>query len=243
MVGSRGPSSYGKQVTALLARELAEQGVVIISGLALGVDALAHQAALDASGLTIAVLPTPVDNIYPRANHHLGERIVNNGGGLVSEYETAGPTYKQHFIARNRLVAGLSQAVLITEATEKSGSLHTARFAHKQGKPVLIVPGPITSKLSAGTNGLLKSGAQPVTCSEDVLHALGLTPHSTGLRQVRGRNPTEQQILDILLTGVTDAEDLLVKSGFSTSEFNQVLAMLEISGMIRPLGANHWSVR
>ncbi len=243
IVGSRGPTAYGKQVTAQLARELAEQGIVIISGLALGIDAVAHQATLEIGGLAIAVLPGQVDKIYPRTNRRLGEEILAKGGALVSEYAEGEISFKQNFIARNRLVAGLAQAILIPEAAEKSGSLHTARFAVEQGKDVLVVPGNINSKLSVGTNNLLKSGATPTTNYQDVLHALGLTGHKTPAREVRGRNTHEQTVLDLMLTGVIDGDELLRKSQLSTSEFNQVLTMLEISGKVRPLGANQWSLR
>ncbi|HET7059822.1 MAG TPA: DNA-processing protein DprA [Candidatus Saccharimonadales bacterium] len=243
IVGSRGPTAYGTQVTAQLAGELAEEGVVIVSGLALGIDALAHQAALEVDGLAIAVLPGPVDKIYPRTNQRLGEEILAKGGALVSEYDSGEISYKQNFIARNRLVAGLAQAVVIPEAAEKSGSLHTARFAMEQGKDVLVVPGNITSPTSVGTNNLLKSGASPVTSYLDVLHALKLTGADAPVRQVRGRNANEQNILDLMLTGVSDGEELLTKSRLSTSHFNQALTMLEIGGKIRPLGANHWSIR
>jgi DNA processing protein len=243
IVGTRNPSSYGKQVTGRLARELAEQGAVVVSGLALGVDTLAHRAALDAGGLTIAVLPGSVDKIYPRTNHRLGEEILAKGGALISEYDSGQPTYPQNFIARNRLVAGLAQAVLITEAGEESGSLHTARFAHKQGRRVLVVPGQITSKLSVGTNELLKSGAAPVTECEDVLRVLGLARHQTPPHQVRGSNDTEQTILNLLLEGINSGDELLIQSQLDTAEFNQALTMLEISGKIHSLGANHWSLR
>jgi DNA processing protein len=243
IVGSRSVTPYGRQVTIQLATKLAEQGIVIISGLALGVDAIAHQAALDAGGLTIAVLPSSVDTIYPASNRSLAERIVSQGGALVSEYGEDEPAFKQNFVARNRLVAGLGQAVLITEAAEKSGSLHTARFALEQGKDVLAVPGNITSPASVGTNNLIKSGAIPVTSYLDVLHALGLEDHQTPAREVRGRNAHEQTVLDLLLRGVNDGDQLLKQSKLSISEFNQVLTMLEIGGKIRSLGANQWSLR
>jgi DNA processing protein len=243
IVGSRGPSAYGKQVTAQLARELAEQGIVIISGLALGIDAIAHQATLEVDGLAIAVLPGPVDKIYPRTNRRLGEDILDKGGALVSEYAEGEISFKQNFIARNRLVAGLAQAVLIPEAAEKSGSLHTARFAVEQGKDVLAVPGNINSKLSVGTNNLIKSGAVPITGYQDVLHTLGLTDHKTPAREIRGRNAHEQTVLDLMLTGIIDGDELLRESQLTTSEFNQMLTMLEIGALIRPLGANQWSLR
>jgi DNA processing protein len=242
IVGSRSVSPYGRQVTEQLARRLAEQGIIVVSGLALGVDAIGHRAALAAGGLAIAVLPGSLDKIHPATNVRLAEEILNTGGVLVSEYDEGAVTYKQNFIARNRLVAGLSQAVLITEAAEKSGSLHTARFALEQGKDVLAVPGNITALTSVGTNNLIKSGAVPVTSYLDVLHALGLEDHATPSREVRGRNAHEQTVLDLLLRGVNDGEQLLKQSNLSISEFNQVLTMLEIGGKIRSLGSNHWSL-
>jgi DNA processing protein len=242
IVGSRKITPYGRQVTARLAKELAEQGVVIISGLAIGVDAVAHQAALETGGPALAVLPSPIEKIVPVTNRPLAKRILEQGGALVSEYEEGEEPFKQNFIARNRLVAGLADAVLITEAGEKSGSLHTARFTLQQGKDVLAVPGNITSQASVGTNNLIKAGAIPVTSYADVLHVLGLTGHQTAVREIRGRNAHEQVILDLLLGGIGDGAQLLERSGLPVSEFSKVLTMLEIGGKIRPLGANHWSL-
>jgi DNA processing protein len=242
IVGSRNLSVYGEQVTRRLAAELAGQGIVIISGLALGVDGLAHRSALEAGGLAIAVLPGPLERIVPATNRRLGQAILAGGGALVSEYAAGEVPFKQNFIARNRLMSGLADAVLITEAGEKSGSLYTARFARDQNKDVLVVPGNITNIGSVGTNNLLKSGAMPVTSYLDVLHALNLTDHRTAAHEVRGRNAHEQTVLDLLLQGVNEGEQLLKRSRLSTSQFNQVLTMLEIGGKVRPLGANHWAL-
>ncbi len=242
IVGSRNITPYGRRVTLELAGKLAEQGIVIISGLALGVDGLAHQAALQAGGLTIAVLPAPLEAIAPSTHQALAQEIVANGGALISEYPEGDFPAKQNFIARNRLVSGLAQALLITEAAEKSGSLHTARFALEQGKDVLAVPGNITSPLSVGTNNLIKSGATPVTSYLDVLHSLGLQDHQMSAKEVRGRNAHEQLVLDLLLRGVTDGEKLLQESDLTVVAFNQVLTMLELGGKIRALGANQWTI-
>jgi DNA processing protein len=242
MVGSRNISPYGKQITEQLAHQLAKQGIVIISGLAMGVDAVAHRAALDAGGLTIAVLPSPLDAVAPTTNRQLAQQIVEQGGALVSEYESGTHPVKQFFIARNRIVAGLADAVLITEAAEKSGSLHTARFALEQGKDVLAVPGNISNVGSVGTNNIIKSGAGLVTTYTDVLHALGLEDHQTAAHDVRGRNAHEQLVLDLLLQGTHDGDQLLERSGLVTAEFNQVITMLEIGGKIRSLGANQWAI-
>jgi DNA processing protein len=243
IVGSRNVSAYGRQVTIDLAGRLAEQGVVVISGLALGVDGIAHRAALEAGGLAIAVLPSPLDAIAPSTNRRLGQEILDKGGALVSEYPSGTHPVKQYFIARNRLVSGLADAVLITEAGEKSGSLYTARFAREQNRDVLAVPGNITNIGSVGTNNLLKSsGAAPVTSYLDVLHALQLEDHQTAAHEVRGRNAHEQTVLDLILQGINEGDQLLKLSRLSTSQFNQVLTMLEIGGKIRPLGANHWAI-
>ncbi|HEY5442387.1 MAG TPA: DNA-protecting protein DprA, partial [Candidatus Saccharimonadales bacterium] len=214
---------------------------VIVSGLALGIDGLAHQAALDAGGLTIAVLPSPLETIVPATHRRLAQTILDQGGALVSEYAAGETPFKQNFIARNRLMAGLGQVLLITEAAEKSGSLHTARFALEQGKTVMAVPGNIGSRGSVGTNHLIKSGATPVTSYIDVLHALGLEPRQATDRAVKGRNAHEQSLLDLLAQGVSDGEELLRRSGLTASAFNQALTMLEISSKVRTLGANHWS--
>lgn len=240
IVGSRKVSTYGREVTARLGRELAELGVVIVSGLAFGVDSIAHQAALDAGGLTIAVLPGPIEKIYPASHRQLAANIVKRGGALVSEYPTGTEPFPANFIARNRIISGLSDTLLVTEAALKSGSLHTAHFALEQGKDVLAVPGNISSPTSVGTNNLLKSGATPVTGLEDILYTLGLELATH--RTIRGSNEHEQAILDLLASSITDGEALLAQSNLEVEIFNQTLTMLEITGKIRAVGGNNWSV-
>lgn len=243
IVGSRDISIYGRQVTTELASRLAEQGLVIISGLALGVDALAHQATLAAGGLTIAVLPTPLDAIGPASNRQLAHQILEQGGALISEYEPGSVPFKQNFVARNRLMAGLAQAVLITEAAAKSGSLHTAQFALEQGKDVLAVPGDINRLGSVGTNSLIRSGATPVTSYCDVLQAMGLEPRPVAITRPKGSTRHEQSVIDLLSQGVYEGEALLKRSRLSISEFRRALTMLEISGIVYPLGGDRWALR
>jgi DNA processing protein len=225
----------------MLVNDLARAGVVIISGLAIGVDVVAHRAALEAGGLTIAVLPCGLDRIYPAAHRNVATQILAQGGALVTEYPEGTITYPVNFIARNRIASGLSQAVLITEAAEKSGTLHTARFALEQGKDVLAVPGNITSPTSSGTNNLLKIGATPVTSSADVFHILGIKPNQQATIP-KGGTPQEQTILDLISDGITDGTQLQEQSSLSTPTFNQALTMLEITGKVRSLGANQWSL-
>lgn len=241
IVGSRKVSPYGRQVTEKLAREAAEQGIAIISGLALGIDGIAHQAALDSKGLTLAVLPGGLDKIYPASHHHLAERIFKSGGAFISEYPVGTQPFKTNFVARNRIVAGIADAVLITEAAVKSGSIHTANFALEQGKTVLAVPGNITSDLSKGTNNLIKAGAIPVTELRDILAAMGLE-RMQKKAEVLGDTEEQTIILAHLSRGVSDAAELMHLSALDPQLFNQSLSLLEINGKVRALGAGHWGL-
>ena len=240
VVGSRRASPYGMAVTTKLVSELARQGVVIVSGLALGIDSIAHKAALDSGGTTVAVLACGVDRIYPASHTALGNQILSNGGALISEYPEGTEPLPFQFIARNRIISGLSDAVLVTEAAEKSGSLHTANFALDQGRTVLAVPGNINSPYSVGTNNLIKSGALTVTNSKDILLALGLDPEEP-LPVAVAANKEEALILNLLQKGITDSAQLMANSKLDAVTFNQTLTMLEITGKIRPLGAGHWT--
>src|SRR5579883_1857465 len=216
IVGSRKVSPYGREITTQLARGLAERGIVVISGLALGVDGLAHRAALDAGGCTVAVLPTPLSDIYPSSHQQLARHIVKQGGTLYSEYEPGSSIFRTNFIARNRLIAGLAKVVLITEAAEKSGSLHTARFALEQGKDVLAVPGSIYNPMSVGANNLIKAGAMPVTDVADILRALGITEKATKRNaRPKGSTPEEQLLIDLLANGTHDCDALQAGSGLN----------------------------
>lgn len=242
VVGARKVSPYGRQATTQLAGEAAQAGVGIVSGLAIGVDGLAHQAALDNGAPTIAVLPCGIDAIYPRSHCNLAQNILKQGGTLLSEYpEGSKIAFKSNFIERNRLVAGLGDALLVTEATEKSGTMHTARFALEQGKTVLAVPGNITSPESRGTNNLIKSGAIPVTEVSDILHAMGINPQKAKSKP-RSSDTSEQKIIDLISNGVSDGAELIALSELSASQFNQFLTLLEIRGIIRPLGNNRWTL-
>lgn len=241
IVGSRNITTYGKQVTQQLAGELARAGVVVVSGLAIGVDGIAHQAALDAGGLTVAVLPSGLDTIYPARHHRLAQKIVEQGGALITEYPANSTPYKGKFVARNRIVAGLSRAVLVTEASLKSGTLHTARFGLEQGIDVMAVPGNITNTNSVGTNNLIKSGAVPITSADDIFAILGIAP--VAARPLpKGNTPQEQCIIDQLAAGISDGAELLKQSHFDVVSFNQALTMLEITGVAKPLGNNQWSL-
>ncbi len=245
IVGSRKVTAYGKSVTTKLASELAQQGIVIVSGLALGVDALAHRAALDAGGLTVAILPNSLNRIYPNSHRQLAQQITQQGV-LVTEYEdgTDMPSYKGNFIARNRIVSGISDAVLITEASLNSGTLHTANFAKKQGRKVFAVPGNITSPTSAGTNQLIQAGATLITNAQDIFVKLGITQKQPAITRAKRSysNPNEQIIIGLLRSGITDGGELYIRSKLDLQLFNQSLTMLEITEIICPLGNNQWKL-
>lgn len=241
IVGSRAVTTYGKQVTSKLTSELARQGFAIVSGLALGVDGVAHQAALDVGGYTVAVLACGLDRFYPAAHHNLAKQILASGGAIVSEYPVATEPQPHNFINRNRIVSGLCDGLLITEATERSGTMHTTKFALEQGRTVMAVPGNITSPTSQGTNNLIKTGATPITSLDDILHALGLTEKKLETLVVAASSE-EATIINLLQSGVTYIGDLQDSSHLSPEHFNQTLTMLEISGKIRPLGAGHWGI-
>jgi len=240
VVGSRKVSAYGRQVTQTITSELVQAGVVIVSGLALGVDSIAHQAALEANGATIAVLPCGIDKIYPSSHFHIAHSIVQQGGALVSEYPAGSDSpMKYQFIARNRVIAGLAQGVLITEAAVKSGSLHTAEFALEQGKDVFAVPGNITSPTSTGTNNLIKNGAIPVTNVADILDVLGISATVSSQTYIP-QNKNESIIMSLISQNIGNPELLQHKSSLEPTLFNSTLSCLEINGAIIQTNSGRW---
>jgi DNA processing protein len=172
VVGSRAVTPYGRSVTNQLVTEVAWEGITVISGLALGVDSVAHQAALNAEGKTIAVLPSGIERIYPASHRQLADDIIKQGGAVISEYPGDMPPHKYHFIARNRIIAGLADAVLVTEASTKSGSLHTAQFALDDGKEVMATPGSIFNPHSVGCHRLIAAGALLVQDAQTIINLI-----------------------------------------------------------------------
>lgn len=239
IVGSRKPTVYGRDVTTTLATELARLGVIIVSGLAIGVDAIAHSAALSAGGKTIAVLPNGVDDPYPKSNQVLARKILLQDGALISEYEPGTTARQYHFLERNRIVSALSDAVIVTEAAIRSGTLSTVSHALEQGRTVFAVPGNITSPMSAGCNQLIKQGAIPLTSVQDVLLELGITA-SQQTQLALGETEHETILIQMLKTGPMDGDTLLSDSKLSSSAYSESMTMLEIRGVITPLGGNQW---
>lgn len=242
IVGSRKATTYGRRVTVDLTSKLARSGVVIISGLAFGIDSIAHISALEAGGCTVAVLPSPIEKVYPASHHNLAERIINGGGALVSEYENGTDVYKHSFIARNRLISGLADVLVITEAARNSGSLHTASFALEQGKTVMAVPGDINSPFSEGCNNLIKSGGIPLTGAEDIFFALNINPQDTKAIVTPEGTPEQRIVFELIAAGIQDQEQLANRANLGPSDISSTLTMLELHGYIRPVGAGQWVV-
>jgi len=243
IVGTRKPTAYGKEVTYQLAHDLASRGVIIVSGLALGVDGIAHQATLDAGGVTLAVLANGVDIIYPANHTDLAKDILTHGGAIISEYEPGTEARDFQFLERNRIVSGLSDAVIVTEAAARSGTLSTVMHALEQGREVFVVPGNITSPLSAGCNNLIKQGAHPITCAEDVLEIIAPELLQPQTMLPLGSTPLESKIIGLLQSGIRDGDELQTLSEIEVIEFSQTLTMMEMSGAIRALGGNQWTLR
>lgn len=244
IVGARRPTPYGREVTYQLANRLASRGAVIVSGMALGVDGIAHQGALDANGTTIAVQANGLDALYPSSHRQLGEKIIASGGAIVSEYEPGTPPMQHRFLERNRIVSGLADAVIITEANSRSGTLNTAAHALTQGRDVYAVPGNITSPLSAGCNKLIAQGAQAIYDIDTLIEQIA--PLSTNAAQrvlPLGSTDLENAIIQALASGIRDGDEILRRIKADASEFNTALTMLEINAIIRPLGANQWTLR
>lgn len=247
IVGSRKPSAYGKEVTERLATDLAKAGCVIVSGLALGVDCIAQKAAIEAGGTVVAVVPNELPDISPRTNYQLAMDIIKQGGAVISEWMKGDNKIvnRWSFLERNRLVSGLADGIIITEAAERSGTLNTASHALNQGRDLFVVPGNITSPLSAGCNTLLKQGAYLVTDADDVLSIIApeKLQKDNGQELATSATIEEAIIIKLISEGLRDGDEIQQKSGLSASDFATALTMLEINGVIKPLGANNWTLR
>lgn len=255
IVGSRKNTSYGKEVAYQAAYQAAKAGAVVVSGLAYGIDSIAHRGALDAGGITIAVLGTPIDQIYPSIHKGLVQEIIEKGGAVISEYPAGaaprgGTEMKLRFLERNRLIAGLSDVVLIVEAAARSGTLNTAMHALDTGKDLMAVPADITRINSAGCNRLISQGAIPYTETSDLLNLLfperiyknNFRKQALEQLSLLAETPVEAKILGQILAGVRDGDEIISATKVSAAEFSQAITMLEIKGAVKSLGANKWGV-
>jgi DNA processing protein len=241
VVGTRRMSAYGRQATEQIAGDLVRAGITIVSGLARGVDATAHQAALRAGGRTFAVLPCGVDMIYPAAHERLGQQIQEQGA-LLSEHPPETRPQKDSFPRRNRIIAGLSLGVLVTEAPERSGALLTAKLAADDNRDVFAVPGSIFSPLSAGVNALIQDGAKLTCSAQDVLSELNLSTisYQAELAAAVPAGATESALLSCLSSEPLHIDDVTRQSRLSAAEVSSGLALLEFKGMVRQVGGMHY---
>ncbi len=238
-MGARACSSYGSQVARLLGRELAAAGLVVVSGLARGIDGEAHRGALEAGGHTVAVLGCGIDRDYPAAHAQLAARVCEDGL-VVSEYAPGVEPAPWRFPARNRIIAGLAVATIVVEARERSGALITADFALEAGREVFAVPGEITSALSAGANALLRLGATPLTSAEDVLESLGVEAAAPVSAEL-GEAP--RRVLEALEREPSGVDGLVRESGLDAAAVATALAELELAGAVAEADGLYRGVR
>ena len=244
VVGSRGATVYGRQVTEKLVSSLVMGGLTIVSGLARGIDSIAHRAALDSAGRTIAVLGSGVDTIYPPENKRLAEEITQNGA-VVSEFPLGFPSVPSNFPTRNRIISGLSLGVLVTEGAVDCGSLITAGQAAEQGREVFAVPGPITSRMSEGVNKLIKEGVHPATEAADILEILDIERKQRILFTKdsplqKPKDKIQAKILKVLDGEAKHIDIISRETGLAIDKVSSALSMMELSGFVKNYGSGVW---
>ncbi len=243
MVGTRKPSNYGRQIGYNIARELSASGVVVVSGLAMGIDAKCHEGALSGGSPTVAVIGSGVDIAYPRTNAPLMKKIMSHGA-VISEYPLGKYPEKYHFPERNRIIAGMTKGTVVVEADLKSGSLITARYALEENRDVFSVPGNINSMTSKGTNYLLKDGAYPLTSTRDVLDHYGITSEMNNFSyksiDINTDSP-EGKILSCIGDEAVHTDTICQNTGLDAGTVNATLMMLEIKGKIIKLAGGYYT--
>lgn len=240
VVGSRTYSAQGKEAVSKIVPDLSRAGLTIISGLARGIDALAHKEALNNEGRTIAVLGSGIDRIWPEENRHLAEKIINGFGAVLSEFPLGTEPFAYNFPRRNRIISGLSLGVLVIEGKEKSGSLITAHTALEQGREVFAVPGNAFAILGAGTNSLIKKGeAKLITSAADILEEFAVKKPAKTLREAP-HDPTERKIWDLLGGETKLFDEIIRESDLNPAVVSATLTMLEMKGYVQNIGMGQW---
>lgn len=247
IVGARNHSPYGKEVTEPIVRDLLRYGFTIVSGMAIGIDSIAHRSALRAGGKTIAVLGSGIDgeSIYPPQNRGLAREIIESGGAVISEFSPGTKPLRHHFLQRNRVVSGLTRGALVIEAREKSGALSTANHALEQGKDVFAIPGPIFAKHSRGTNNLIKMGAKLVTSAQDILEEFNIDTGSLDKKFVISGSEEEKAILKLLYEAGRGLhiDDIIKHTRIEPRKMSSLLTMMEIDGRVMNLGAGIYTIK
>jgi len=245
IVGTRRITPYGRQITEELSAYLAANGMTVISGLARGVDAVAHQATLKAGGRTIGILGSGVDKIYPPEHRGLAEQMMERGA-IISDYAPGTPPEASNFPPRNRIISGLSLAVVVIEAGETSGALITAEFAAEQGREIFAVPGSILAPQSKGTNKLIRKGAQPLLSVTDLMQALDITRvgEKKAVRKIMPADATEAKLLIVLSGEPLYVDEIRSQAELPIEKVSAALALMELKGMVRQVGGmNYVAVR
>ena len=241
IVGTRRVTPYGRQITEELSAFLAANGITVISGLARGVDAIAHQTTLKSGGRTIGVLGSGVDKIYPPEHRALAERMIERGA-IVSDYAPGTAPDASNFPPRNRIISGLSLAVVVVEAGETSGALITAEFAAEQGREVFAVPGSILAPQSKGTNKLIQNGALPLLSINDLMQALDLTRvgEHKAARKIIPTDETEARLMSVLGDEPLHVDEIRNQAGLPIEKVSAALALMELKGMVRQVGGMNY---
>jgi DNA processing protein len=244
IVGSRKITSYGREVTEKLATQLAGYGVTIISGLAFGVDLAAHKEAVEVGGRCVAVLASGVDVITPQSNEWLGKKIIKSNGAIVSEYPIGIMPQKSFFPFRNRIISGLAKAVVVVEGMQRSGTIHTANHAAKQGREVFAVPGQITSPMSGAPHYLIKNGAKMVTDVKDILDELDmqLKVDKDEVEKIMPSDKDEEKIVKVLENEELHVDEIARLSKINANEVSAKLTMMELKGIIKNLGGGVYKI-
>ncbi len=238
VVGTRALSEYGKRSAPRIVSQVARAGFTIVSGLAMGIDTLAHKAALQEKAKTIAVLGSGIDDktLFPPQNLGLAREIINTGGAVIGEYALGTHGSLFTFPQRNRIISGLAKGVLVVEADIKSGAMITARCALEQNRDVFAVPGSIFAKTSEGTNNIIKKGAKLVTCAEDILEEYEIYLDKKE-REIKPDNPIEEKILTVLISETMTADDIIRKTGIEANQIAAALTIMELNGKIKNFGS------
>ncbi|MEK7636320.1 MAG: DNA-processing protein DprA [Patescibacteria group bacterium] len=241
IVGTRRPTHYGKEACHIITRELSRAGICIVSGLALGIDGIAHETVLEEKGRTIAVLGSGIDDtsIYPRFHIALAKRIIENGGAIISEFPPGTTAMKHHFPQRNRIIAGISKGTTVIEAREGSGALITARYALEYNRDVFALPGSIFSMASSGPHALIRQGAELITSAEEILKSYGIEKKKISERidaeKIDIGNELEKKILSLLEESLA-FDDIASATGAPIPILNSALVMLELKNYIKNIG-------
>jgi DNA processing protein len=238
-IGTRWPSDYGKMITPDIVTDLSLEGIVIVSGMARGIDSISHKTAIERGQNTIAILGTGIDIVFPPENAKLAKEIQNNGA-IMSEFPLGTPPLQYHFPLRNRIIAGMSDATLVLEAKQKSGALITANLALEEGREVFAVPGPIYSKTSEGCNNLIKQGAHPVTSAQDIFCVFGIKGLIKHNKEIKGNNKEENSILNILKSESATTDEIIKKTKLDTGTVNSAIILLEIEKKIKRSGEKYY---